>query len=291
MKAFKYLLALGLIMIGFGANAQSFVWNTNVGDSVGGLAAQSQSDNSRPFIIDRQGFIRLAPMFELVDDFRGSQIASTTLWTVAGSASNGGTPTVIVTPSGVVSMSSGNNIATAVQGNSQINGANPVFRAANGGLTFETRLMALASDSQVIFAGLVDATTTTVPLQISATTTALKTYTLGTANFVGLAYDSRSSISQTVARSSWVGLGNRNGTSSTAVTSAVNVTPSTWVTLRVNVTPAGRADFFIDGRSVGSTGTGAINSSTLLVPVVGVMNTASSTRNVLVDYIQAAQRR
>ncbi|NDD83399.1 hypothetical protein EBZ38_03840 [bacterium] len=290
MKATKLLLALGLMMISAVGHAQSFVWNTNTGDSTGGLAAQSQTDNSQPFVIDRQGFVRIAPLFIVQDDFGSSQITSAT-WLGYGGTSGGATPTIITSQSGVVSMTSGNSQASAAAGNSQINAAVPMFRAANGGLSFETRLMAATSDSQVIFAGLMDATTSTIPMQISATSLTSRTFTAGTANFVGLVFDNRSSISQTVARSGWVGMGNRNGVSSSAVFTGVPVTANAWVTLRVNVAPTGRADYFINGRLVGNTAAGTVNSSTLLVPAVGVMNTNSTTRNVLVDYIQASQRR
>lgn len=288
MKAMKYLLALGLLVAG-SVQAQSFVLNTEVGDSMGGVAFEGQRTSTKPFILDRQGFVRMSPGVEQKDDFTGDTL-NTFLWDVFGGTSSGGSPTITVSTSGIVSMTTGLS-NTNLAGNSQLVGTKN-WVANQGNLSLEARIRMNTSTSQVIAVGFIDQVTSTVPATISGTTTSLSIVSAGTPNYIGFIYDPSSSVSITTAGlARWRGVGIKDTVTGTAVVAGPNVTPSTFVTLRVNVGANGSAQFYVDGKPYGSLPAAAVNSATALAPIVGIDTTDATAKIMAVDYVQVYQKR
>jgi lipoprotein-anchoring transpeptidase ErfK/SrfK len=217
-----------------------------------------------------------------MDDFLGDVIADQ--W----SAAEGNDDLAVIAainsqPNGVVRQVTGDTVTLSESGVSLTHGLN--WRASNGGLIFEARIIPITAVTTVCyFVGLTDTlATTTLELPATLSTT---TITYVADNAVGWLYDTAATTDV------FYGVGVKATSGIAFANAVVGSAPvaDTAMTLRIEVTSSGAAEFFQDGVSKGTLAN-AVTSTTQLTPIVAAMARTTSSRTLDVDYIYCQQDR
>lgn len=208
------------------------------------------------------------------DDFLGDLLDDS--WSgAAGNDDLAVAPTISAAVGGNVRLTTGDTTTVSESASSLTHGLN--WKASNGGLVFEARIIPVSSVADVAyFVGLTDVLATTtleVPMTLSGTT-----FTTNASNAVGFVYDTAATTDV------WYGKGVKADTDSTTVTTTSAPVAATAQVLRIEVTSSGDAYFFIDGAPVGVS-EDAVTATTALTPVVCAMARTTTSKSLDVDYI------
>lgn len=293
----KLILSLVMAGLAFSAHAQvaSTPGKTGSFRLINTVQPGAADKNITVFEVDNAGVKRENTLSTLYDDFNGPTLDSNR-WTAVG-ANTGVTPTVFVSDSGIISLTTVAS-STAAAATSQI-GSELNWRAGRGNLVMETRLKLDTSSSVAVFAGFADSKSRIagLPVRVSATAggasgVTAATTTSNTGNFVGLLFDASTSLPAfvTTTQPTWRFGGNSDSVSTTMTSTGIGVTPTTWYTLRTSVDKNGKACFTINETPYGCVAS-AVSTTVSLTPYVGVANGAAALRNLQVDYIQVQQKR
>jgi hypothetical protein len=219
---------------------------------------------------------------KLFDDFLGDVIED------GWSAAEGNDDLAVIAainsqPNGVVRQVTGDTVTLSESGVSLTHGLN--WRASNGGLVFEARIIPITSVASVrYFVGLTDTLATTT-LEIPATLSTT-TITYVADNAVGWLFDTAATTDV------FYGVGVK-ATSGVAFASAVvgsAPVADTAMVLRIEVSSTGTASFYQDGTLKG-TMANAVTSTTQLTPIVCAMTATTASKTLDVDYIFCQQNR
>ena len=157
------------------------------------------------------------------------------------------------------------------------------WQASNGGLTFECRISMSQITEAYCFVGFTDLVTLEAPI-ISAGSA--DTITTNASDAVGFMFDTR------MTTDVWWLVGVAANTDATLQNSGFAPVVDTYEVLRIEVTAAGAANFFRNGKQVGTTMSGALTAATDLTPTIafGKLSTATSiTANL--DYVSVSSNR
>ncbi len=216
----------------------------------------------------------------LFDDFLGDVIADQ--WSAAkGSDAQAVIATInAASIGGTVRLTSGDSVVVAESSSSLTHALN--WKAANGGLVFETKVTPVSSVANVAyFIGLTD---------VLATTTLEEPVTLSTTTFTSNATDCVGFVFDTAATTDvfyCIGVANDVDTSSVATSAPV---ADTAITLRIELSTAGGASFYVNGARV-ATIAAAVTASVALTPVIEVMARTTTSKSIDVDHVYMSMNR
>ena len=218
----------------------------------------------------------------LFDDFLGDVLADQ--WSGAkGSDAQAVVPTIQAAASGTVRLTAGDTTTVAESLSSLTHGLN--WKAANGGLVFETKVIPVASVANVAyFIGFTDSL---------ATATLEEPATLATATITYVATDAVGFLFDTAATTDlFYGVGVKNGTGIAFANAVVGPAPvaDTAVTLRIEVNAAGTASFYVNGTLIGTLAN-AVTPSVALTPVISVMARTTAVKSIDADYLFTQMKR
>ena len=212
---------------------------------------------------------------QLFDDFLGDVIADQ--WSAAkGTDAQGVVATINAGAiGGTVRVTSGDTAVVAESVSILTHALN--WKASNGGLVFEARIIPVTSVADVAyFVGFTDVLATTTleePISLSGTT-----FTTNASDAVGFVYDTAATTDV------WYGKGVKADTDSATLTTTSAPVAGTAQVLRIEVSSAGAATFYIDGTKVGVLAD-AVTATTALTPVVSVMARTTTIKPIDVDYV------
>lgn len=284
LALFALLASASFAQVSMNPGAQgSFALKSNgsaPGAATGGLTI---------FEVDNAGVERRNVLAKLSDDFIGPSLSA--VWTpVPGN--NGVTPSIFVSDSGILSLTTVASAAAAsatTQVGSELN-----WRAIRGNLVMETRLKLDTSSTQAVFAGFANTKSYVSGgvVGVSRTTVSAVAVTSGTGNFVGIVFDASTSLPAlvTTTQPTFRFGGNKDSVSTTMADTGLSPNPANWYTLRTAVNPNGRACFSINEKNYGCV-ENAVSTTAPLTPMVGVTTRTNTAHNLNVDYIQVQQAR
>jgi len=211
---------------------------------------------------------------KLFDDFLGDVIADQ-YSTGAETGGSGGSTAITAAVNGVLRITTddqtdGDRIALTTQLN---------WQASDGGMIMEARLKCVTAITyRTIFVGFTDvlaaSTTVEMPIEMSGST-----LTSTADDAVGFMYDTAST------NDTWYGVGVKATADATPVDSTIAPVAGTYQTLRVAVSADGDAEFFIDGKLVGSVAN-AITASVDCTPIIALEAQGAAAAVIVdVDYL------
>lgn len=157
------------------------------------------------------------------------------------------------------------------------------WQASNGGLRIEGRFKLSAITTCYAFFGFTDKLTLEAPI-ISAG--AADTITTNAADAVGFMFDTRMSTDN------WWLVGVANNTDATAQNSGYAPVADTYATFAIEISATGVAQFFYNGKAVGTKMTGALTAATDLTPTFAVGKTSvAASMTADIDYIGVSMNR
>lgn len=216
----------------------------------------------------------------LFDDFIGDVIADQ--WSAAkGSDGQAIIATVVAgASSGAVRLTAGDTVTVAESCSSLTHALN--WKAANGGLVFETKVTPVSSVADVAyFIGFTDVLATSTleePVTLSTTT-----FTSNATDCVGFVYDT----SATTDVFYCIGVDSDVDTAAVATSAPVE---DVAVTLRIELSAAGAASFYRNGALI-TTIAACVTPSVALTPIVEVMARTTTAKAIDVDYVYVSQSR
>ena len=215
------------------------------------------------------------------DDFFGDVLADE--WNFQeGSDSSTSAAVVVAGIGGTLQITTGDSATLTMAGNGAQFESFLSWQASNGGLYAEARLQLDIITSQAIFFGFTDQVAA-LEMPFNSAGSA-DTITSNASNGVGFMFDTAMTTDE------WWAVGVKADTDGTHVTTGVGPTAATYQTLRVEVDADGNAAFFIDGVRK-ATMTSAITGATDLTPVIAGFARATTSVNILVDYIDVGMDR
>lgn len=218
----------------------------------------------------------------LLDDFTGPTI-DTTQWTlVKGSDAatvnfanaagvNGRTVGTCGAGAGATMAVNGVELCSALQ-----------WQAQAGGMAMEARLQISAITNIALFVGFTDKITLEMPANGSGVADGVTT---NANDCVGFLFDTAMTT-----KNLWL-IGSAANVDATKQNSAIAPVAATDITLRVEVTKTGVANFFINGKSIGTLMSGAVTKTVSLTPVVAAFTRSAASATVNVDYVYTAANR
>ena len=221
----------------------------------------------------------------LFDDFFGDLLADE--WAVVEGADTATSNALIVNEPdcpGALHLITGDSSTLTYAGNGiQVtSGAFYNWKAANGGLRFETRIKISAITTTAFFVGFTDVGTFEAPIESAGSA---NTLTTNATDAVGFMFDTRMTDDNI-----WL-VGVANDVDATAVDSAIAPVADTFITLAFEVNADGDATFYINGAAVGRVAD-AVTASVALTPTIAATSLVeSSTRTVTCDYIEVEMDR
>lgn len=215
----------------------------------------------------------------LFDDFLGDVIADQ--WSAAkGSDGQAVIAAINSQASGAVRLTAGDTVTVAESCSSLTHALN--WKAANGGLVFETKVTPVSSVANVgFFIGLTDVLATTTleePVTLSGTT-----YTSNATDCVGVLFDTAATTDVLYA----IGVKNDVDTDATALSAPVE---DVAMTIRIELSPVGTAKFYLNGSLV-ATIANAVTASVALTPIIEIMARTTAVKSIDVDYVYMEQNR
>lgn len=218
------------------------------------------------------------------DDFFGDLIADE--WNVVeGSDTTTSNALIVSGIGGQCDLITGDSATVTYAGNGiQItHGAFYNWKAANGGLRFETRLKIDDITLTSFFCGFTDLGTFQGPIESAGSG---NTLTTNASDAVGFMFDTRMTDDKI-----WL-VGVAGDTDATAQNSGTAPVNGTYITLAVEIDSSGKAIFYINGDRVGTVMTGAVTTTVALTPTVAATSLDSGTsRTVSVDYVDVRMHR
>lgn len=156
------------------------------------------------------------------------------------------------------------------------------YRAANGGLAFETRIKMSAITTCQCFVGFTDSLSLEVPF---ISTSSGNTIGSQATDAVGFMFDTR------MTDDTWWMVGVANDVDTTPVNTALAPVADTYAVLRVEVSSTGVATFYYNGAVVG-TQSGALTTTVALTPTIAVSKTSvAASMTLTCDYLHAGCNR
>ena len=238
------------------------------------------------YLVSRRRFIEPRAISQVVryhDDFIGDVIADE--WNVVEGADTSTSNALIVNGiGGQCDLITGDSATLTYAGNGiQItHGAFYNFKAANGGLRFETRIKLDAITLVAFFVGFTDLGTFEAPIESAASA---DTITTNATDAVGFMFDTRMSTDNI-----WL-VGVKNDVDATKQDSGIAPVAATYITLAVEVDSAGAATFYINGVRVGTKMSAAITTTVALTPTIAATSVEAASKTLSVDYIDCEMHR
>lgn len=222
-----------------------------------------------------------AKIIRQIDDFHGDVLASN--WnTRVGSDGACVAGAINSQIGGVVRMvfGAGAGATMAVNGGQLSTGAFLNWKAANGGLRFQTRIALNAVTAVAIFAGFTDQDSALeMPFTISGST-----LTSNASDSVGFLYDT----SATASTIKLVGV--KGDTDATVTNTGIAMVAATFIDLALTVDASETARFWINGALVGTMAS-SLTKTVALTPVIAGFSREAVLKNADTDYISLEMHR
>jgi hypothetical protein len=219
----------------------------------------------------------------LFDDFLGDVLSDE--WNAVEGTDTDATQAVLAGGiGGLLRLTSGNDDANGTQA-TDASGVTSFlnWQAANGDLIFQARLKVSRITNAYIYAGFTDVISAELPV-ISAGSA--ETVTTNATDGVGFLFDTN------FTTDTWHLVGVATDVDATVQTLTDAPVADDFFTVRIEVTHEGKASFYLNGKQVGTTMTGAVTPAADLTPCVYVSNAdGTSAVNLDVDYIHCAMNR
>lgn len=227
----------------------------------------------------------------LFDDFTGATVALGTTIAATGTSwrSRVGsdaqcvnwtvTPAINGTVVGTIGDTTASMAVSGVQLDSGLS-----WKAEQGGLVLQARVKLSAITDIAVFIGFTDQTgALEMPIQSAASA---NTITTNATDAIGFFFDT------SMTTDDWWIAGVANDVDATHQDTTFAPVADTYETFRIEVTAAGAADFFRNGKRVGTRMSGAATATVALTPVIAGFNrTTSGTPTITADYINVAANR
>ncbi len=157
------------------------------------------------------------------------------------------------------------------------------WQAANGGLSFQTRLKLSAITTCYVFVGFTDLVTLEAPIESAASA---DTLTSNATDAVGFMFDTRMDTDK------WWLVGVATDVDATHQNTTYAPVADDYATFRVDISSAGLATFFYNGNQVGTPMTAAVTAAADLTPTIAVSKTSvAASMTMDVDYWHASMIR
>jgi len=217
-------------------------------------------------------------MVRQFDDFIGPTLS--TQWAVTAGSDSPAGGAINAANGGTLRLTTGDSNASLAADGIQVEGGLN-WKAANGSLVFETRLLISAVTAVQLYAGFTDQT---AALEMPVTLT--------TATFSTVATDAVGFLFDTNATTKTIRLvGVANDVDATMQDSGNAWAAATYIKLRVEVSTTGVATFYINGTPVGTSMSGAVTPTIALTPVIAARSLAANSKTVDIDYIDVMSTR
>jgi hypothetical protein len=217
----------------------------------------------------------------IFDDFLGDVVADQWNYT-EGSDTTTADGAIVEGVNGVFRLTAGDSAGSVAADAAQLNSALG-WKANQGGLQFAARVALGSIASVSCFVGFTDTKSLEAPIESAASA---DTLTTTATDAVGFLFDA------SIATDNWWLTGVANNTDATAQNSGVAPVAATYEVLGIEVAANGSAQFFRNGRAIGSRMPGAVTPTVALTPVFIVWpRSAVAGKTLDIDWVNVSANR